>query len=153
MSQIRETLKKSMKEAMIAKQSDRLTIIRMILAKIKDADIAGRTKGLENGISDSDILSLLQNMIKQRVESARMYTEGNRPELAETENMEIAIITEYLPEQLSQDEIAKIVTDTIAQMDASSMADMGKVMGQIKSKYAGTLDMGLASKLIKDALS
>ena len=153
MSTLRTTLTTSMKQAMIAKDSNRLSVIRMINAKIKDADIAGRAKGLEDGITDADILSLLQNMVKQRTESAKMYIEGNRPELAETENAEIAVITEFLPEQMSEDNVKAIVSQIVSETGASSMADMGKVMGQIKSKYAGTLDMGMASKIIKDTLS
>ncbi|MGB1360603.1 MAG: GatB/YqeY domain-containing protein [Alphaproteobacteria bacterium] len=150
---MRDIINNAMKTAMKEKQSEKLLVIRAINAKIKDADINARSKGNNDGVNDSEVLGLLQNMVKQRKESIKMYTEGNRPELAEKEQAEIEIINEFLPEMMSDEETEKAVSEAIGETGASSMADMGKVMGILKSKYSGSLDMGKASGIIKSKLS
>ena len=153
MSEKRTELTNSMKEAMKAKDEVTLGTVRMILAKIKDQDIAARSTGNQDGITDGEIASLMLNMIKQRQESAKMYRDGNRPELAEKEDSEIKVIEGYLPKQLSDDEIQKLVEDLVKSTGASSIKDMGKVMGELKTNYAGQLDMGKAGAVIKQKLA
>ncbi len=153
MSEKRTELTNSMKEALKAKDEVTLGTVRMILAKIKDQDIAARSSGNQDGITDGEIASLMLNMIKQRQESAKMYRDGNRPELAEKEDSEIKVIEGYLPKQLSDDEIQKLVEDLVKSTGASSIKDMGKVMGELKTNYAGQLDMGKAGAVIKQKLA
>lgn len=153
MSEKRTELTNAMKEAMKAKDQLTLDTVRMILAKVKDQDINARSSGNQDGISDGDIASLLQNMIKQRLESAKMYKDGNRPELAEKEESEIKVIETFLPKQLSDAEIQSVVEQIVVATGASSIKDMGKVMGELKAKYAGQLDMGKAGAVIKQKLA
>ena len=153
MSEKRTELTNSMKEAMKAKDQLTLDTVRMVLAKIKDQDIAARSTGNQDGIADSDIASLMQNMIKQRQESAKMYRDGNRPELADKEDKEISVIEKYLPKQLSDAEIQSVVEKIVASTGATSIKDMGKVMGELKANYAGQLDMAKAGAVIKQKLS
>lgn len=153
MSEKRTELTNSMKEAMKAKDELTLGTVRMVLAKIKDQDIAARSTGNQDGITDGEIASLLQNMIKQRQESAKMYRDGGRPELAEKEDSEIKVIEKYLPKQLSDDEIQKLVEQLVQSTGATSIKDMGKVMGELKTNYAGQLDMGKAGAVIKQKLA
>lgn len=153
MSEKRTELTNSMKEAMKAKDELTLGTVRMVLAKIKDQDIAARSSGNQDGISDGEIASLLQNMIKQRQESAKMYTDGNRPELAAREESEIRVIQTYLPKQLSDSEVEKVIEGLIVTTGAASIKDMGKVMGELKANYAGQLDMGKAGAVIKQKLA
>lgn len=153
MSEKRTELTNSMKEAMKAKDQLTLDTVRMVLAKIKDQDIAARSTGNQDGISDGEIASLMQNMIKQRQESAKMYRDGNRPELAAKEDSEISVIEKYLPKQLSDAEIQSVVEKIVASTGATSIKDMGKVMGELKANYAGQLDMAKAGAVIKQKLS
>lgn len=153
MSEKRTELTNSMKEAMKAKDQLTLDTVRMVLAKIKDQDIAARSSGNQDGITDGEIASLLQNMIKQRQESAKMYRDGNRPELAEKEDNEISVIEKYLPKQLSDAEIQSVVEKIVASTGATSIKDMGKVMGELKANYAGQLDMAKAGAVIKQKLA
>lgn len=149
----RENINAAMKDALKNKEMERLATIRLIIAAMKDKDINSRTDGRNEGIDESGVLSLLQSMIKQRKESAGIYRENNRPELAEKEEFEIKTIESFLPQQLSDDEVSKIVADTIAATGASGIKDMGKVMAELKAKYAGQLDMGKAGAVIKQKLS
>lgn len=149
----RDKINAAMKDALKNKEMGRLATVRLIIAAIKDKDINSRTDGRNDGIDESGVLSLLQSMIKQRKESAGIYRENNRPELADKEEAEIAVIESFLPQQLSDDEVAKIVSDLIAATGASGIKDMGKVMGELKAKYAGQLDMGKAGAVIKQKLS
>ncbi len=149
----RAILTDSMKEAMKAKDQLTLDAVRMILAKIKDQDINARSSGNQDGITDGEIASLMQNMIKQRQESAKMYRDGNRPELAEKEDNEIKVIEKFLPKQLSDEEIQKLVEQLVVSTGATSIKDMGKVMGELKANYAGQLDMGKAGAVIKQKLA
>lgn len=153
MSEKRTELNNSMKEAMKAKDEVTLGTVRMVLAKIKDQDIAARSTGNQDGITDAEIASLMLNMIKQRQESSKMFRDGNRPELADKEDNEIKVIEGFLPKQLSDAEIQKVVEDIIKSTGATSVKDMGKVMGELKSNYAGQLDMGKAGAVIKQKLA
>ncbi|MDY0029921.1 MAG: GatB/YqeY domain-containing protein [Pseudobdellovibrionaceae bacterium] len=149
----RAELNASLKEAMKAKDEMTLNTVRMVISKMKEQDIEARVKGNMDGIDDSQILSLMQGMIKQRQESAKMYKDGGRPELAEKEEAEIVIIEKFLPAQLSEEEIAGVIVDLIAATGANSIKDMGKIMGELKAKYAGQLDMGKAGTIIKQKLA
>ncbi len=149
----REKIQDAMKEALKNKDMERLAAIRLIVAAMKDKDVASRTDGRNDGISESDLMSMLQSMIKQRTESAKIYRENNRPELADKEDKEIAVIESFLPAQMSDDEVAKVIGDIIAAIGAAGMKDMGKVMAELKAKYAGQLDMGKAGAVIKQKLS
>ena len=149
---LRNTINEAVKTAMKAKNPLELSTTRMINAAIKDKDIEARTKGNKDGITDAEILGLLQTMIKQRRESAKTYREGGRDELAEKEDNEIKIIEAFLPKQLSDDVLKAKIAEAIATTKAASMADMGKVMAVLKDQYPGQLDMGKASGLVKAAL-
>lgn len=152
MSTKRAEINESLKNAMKAKDEMLVSTLRLINAKIKDADIEARPKGIIDGIDDSAILSLLQGMVKQRAESAKIYREGNRPELAEKEEAEIKIIETYLPAQLSAEEVAKIVGDIITKVGATSLKDMGKIMAELKANYAGQIDMSKVGDIVKAKL-
>lgn len=149
----REEINSAMKEAMKNKDMARLATIRLIIAAMKDKDINSRTEESRDGIGDADILSMLQSMIKQRTESAKIYKENNRPELADKEEAEIAVIESFLPAQMSDEDMAKVIGDIIAQTGAAGMKDMGKVMAELKANYAGQLDMGKAGGVIKQKLT
>lgn len=150
---IRDELKTQMIEAMKAKQDVKTATIRLINAAIKQKDIEVRPSGNADGIDDAAILSLMQSMIKQRRESIDMYEKGNRPDLATKEQAEIDIIQAFLPKQMSAEESKVAIAAIIAETGAASIKDMGKVMGALRAKYAGQMDFGAASSLIKEALS
>ena len=150
---IREEIKKQLIEAMKAGEKEKVDTLRLINSTIKDKDIADRTKGNMDGISDEAILSVLQGMIKQRKESIALYTQGNRPELAEAEQKEVDIIQGFLPKQMTIEEVRTAIKEAITETGASSMKDMGKVMGILRSKYAGKMDFGAASSEIKALLA
>ena len=149
---LRDQLQTALKEAMKAKQAERLSALRLINAAIKDRDIANRGEGGDGTISDTDILSVLGRMVKQRQESARAYEEGGRLELAEKETAEIAVIEEFLPRQLDAAEVTAAIAAAIAETGATSIRDMGRVMGVLKGKYTGQMDFGAAGLRIKDML-
>jgi uncharacterized protein YqeY len=150
---LRDTLNQAMKDAMKAKDARRLATIRMVLAAIKDKDIAARTSAEERtGIDDGAILSLLQNMVKQRRESATAFEAGGRAELAAQEKEEIAIIEGYLPQQLSDAEVEAAAKAAIAESGATSIKDMGKAVAILKAKYAGQMDFGKAAAILKSQL-
>ena len=150
---MRETINSAIKDAMRSKDKLRLSTLRLVNAAIKDKDIALRTEDRPEGVSSSEILQILGKMVKQRQESAKAYEEGGRLELAEQELSEITIIEEFLPRQLSDDEVKKVIKDTIASVSASSIRDMGKVMGSLKLHYTGQLDFGKAGAMIKELLN
>lgn len=150
---LRDRLSVSLKEAMKAKDATRLMTLRLINAAIKDRDIDARSEGVDSGVSDHDLLAILGKMVKQRQESARAYEEGGRLELAEKEWAEIVIIEEFLPRQLSEQEVEQAIADAIAASGANSIRDMGKVMGVLKSKYTGQLDFGKVGGMVKAQLS
>ncbi|MBT4895144.1 MAG: GatB/YqeY domain-containing protein [Rhodobacteraceae bacterium] len=150
---LRDRLSVSLKDAMKAKDATRLMTLRLINAAIKDRDIDARSEGVDSGVSDHDLLAILGKMVKQRQESARAYEEGGRLELAEKEWAEIVIIEEFLPRQLSEQEVEQAIADAIAASGANSIRDMGKVMGVLKSKYTGQLDFGKVGGMVKAQLS
>jgi uncharacterized protein len=150
---LREKLNESLKQATKAKDSCAVATIRLILAALKDRDIAARTKGDGDVISDDEILSLLQTMIKQRRESSDLYTKGNRAELAERELKEIEIIQSFMPEQMSEDDIAATVASVIEELGVSGLKEMGNVMGVLRERYAGRMEFGTASAEAKKKLS
>jgi uncharacterized protein YqeY len=145
---LRERFNESLKEAMKARQAKRLSTLRLIMAAVKDRDIAGRTETSREGVSDDEILQLLTKMIKQREESAATYDSGGRPELAE-----IAIIREYMPRQLSPDETRAAVAAVVGETGAGSIKDMGKVMAALKERYTGQMDFAKAGATVKELLS
>ena len=149
---MREKLMDALKAAMKAKESAKISTIRMVQAAIKDLEIANRTKPNAE-TTDGDIASLLSKLVKQREESAKIYDEGGRPELAAKEREEIAIISEFMPKQLSEAEMIEIIKGIITEVGAESMKDMGKVMSVLKERYPGQLDFGKASGQIKSLLS
>lgn len=150
---LRENLKKQLIEAMKSKNEAVVSAIRLINAAIKQKDIEARPSGNSDGIDDGAILGLMQSMIKQRRESIDMYMKGNRPELAAVEQSEIDVIQSFLPKQMSEEEMKVVIGEVISTTGASSIKDMGKVMGALRGKYAGQMDFGLASNLIKQLLA
>jgi uncharacterized protein YqeY len=149
---MRTTISGALKEAMKAKDADRLSTLRLINAAIKDRDIAARTDGEDAQVSDDTVLAILGKMVKQRQESARAYEEGGRLELAEKEMNEIRIIEEYLPRQLDDAETEAAVAAAIAEVEATSIRDMGKVMAALKGKYTGQMDFGKVGPMVKAKL-
>lgn len=149
---MREQFTTALKEAMKAGDKARLGAVRLIQAAIKDKDIEARGAGRETATND-EILALLQKMIKQRQESASIYRQNGRPELAETEEGEIAVISSFLPKQLDEAETKAAITQAIAETGAAGMKDMGKVIAVLKERFAGQMDFGKASGLVKAALS
>ncbi|MEM7240898.1 MAG: GatB/YqeY domain-containing protein [Pseudomonadota bacterium] len=149
---MRDKITSAMKQAMKDKDTLRVSTLRLVNAAIKDQDIAERGKGNDNGLDDAGILSLLAKMIKQRQESAATYADAGREELAKQETDEIKVIEEFLPKQLSDDEIKAAVEKAIKDQDASSIRDMGKVMGVLKAEFAGQMDFGKAGGIVKSML-
>jgi uncharacterized protein YqeY len=149
---MREEITTAMKEALKAKNQMALSTMRLISAALKDRDIAARSNGNADGISDDEILGMLQTMIKQRTESAKMYRDGARPELAEAEEQEITIIHQFMPEQLDDAGRAEAIKTAIAETGATSVKDMGQVMAFLKQGYAGQMDFSAASQAVKQAL-
>ena len=149
---MRANIAAAMKQALKNKDQTALGTMRLILAALKDRDIAARGNGNPDGISDDEIFGLLQTMIKQRNESAKMYRDGDRPALADAEEAEIEIIKGFLPTQLNDEEMQAAIENAIDKADASSVKDMGQVMGFLKSNYAGQMDFSVASQAVKAAL-
>ena len=150
---LRERLQISLKEAMKAKEADRLSTLRLINAAIKDREIAVRGEGGEVEVGEGDILAILGKMVKQRQESARAYEEGGRLELAEKELAEVRVIEEFLPRQLSAAEVEAAIVAAVAEVGADSIRDMGKVMAVLKGKYTGQMDFGAVGPMVKARLS
>ena len=147
-TRLSDTLKSSMKE----KNERSVSTLRLILAALKDRDIAARGKGNKEGLSDDQIISLLQSMIKQRRESIKLYEQGGRMELAQREAEEIGVIEKFLPEQMSHDEMAIVITRIIGEVGAESLKDIGKARGALKEQYAGQMDFAKASAMVKERL-
>ncbi len=148
---IRETLSNAQKDAMKAKDTARLSTVRLILAAIKDKDIANRGLGKEQA-SEDEILQLLAKMIKQREESVKIYIEGGRPELADKEREEIAVIQGFMPEQLSEEKVREICVAIVAELGAQGLKDMGKCVTALRERYAGQMDFAKASAILKELL-
>jgi uncharacterized protein YqeY len=148
MSSLKNQITEDMKSAMKAGEKDRLKVVRLILAAIKQVEVDKRIE-----LDDSAVLAVLDKMVKQRRDSVEQFENGNREDLAAIERAEIQVLETYLPEQLSADELAAMVDEVIAATGAESMRDMGKVMGQIKAKAAGRADMGAVSATVKERLN
>ncbi|MDA9074252.1 GatB/YqeY domain-containing protein [Amylibacter sp.] len=149
---MRDRINSAMKQAMRDKEVLRLSTLRLVMAAIKDRDIAARVDGVDNSVSDDEILAILGKMIKQRKDSATAYGNAGRTELAAQELSEIEIITGFLPKQLNDDEIEDVVKKVINDSGASGIRDMGKVMGLLKKNYTGQMDFGKAGGLVKSLL-
>jgi uncharacterized protein YqeY len=150
---LRTRINTSIKQAMRDKDSARLSTLRLINAAIKDRDIAARSEGKEDGVADEDVLAILGKMVKQRKDTAKTYEEAGRLDLAEREASEIVVIEEFLPKRLSDKEVKKAVEAAVAETGASSIRDMGRVMGALKAKYTGQMDFGAVGPMVKDRLS
>ena len=149
---MREKLNLELKNSIINKNTTSVKTLRLIIAAIKDRDIVARSSGNNVGIDEQEIISLLKKMVKQREESIALYKKGNRLDLVKTEEEELKIISNFLPEQLTNDEIIKIVTETIKATEASSIKDMGKVISKLKENYSQNMDFSIASKILKEIL-
>jgi uncharacterized protein len=148
--ELRERLGAAVKDAMRAKQAERLSTLRMMTSAIKDREIAARGEAGE--IGEADLLALFGKMVKQRQESAKAYAAGGRPELEAKELTEIEVISEFLPQQLAAEAVSQAIAAAIAEVSASSIKDMGKVMAVLKAKYTGQMDFGAVGALIKAQL-
>ena len=150
---IREKVSNDLKDAMIKKDINLVSTLRLILAAIKDKDIISKGKKKETEVDDKEIISLLQTMIKQRKGSIELYIQGNRVDLANKEENEIKIISNFLPSQLSNQEIDRIINNTISSSKVNSVKEMGKVIKIIREQYDGMMDFGYVSKVVKEKLS
>lgn len=148
---LRDQFTDQLKTAMKGGDTARTSTLRMIMARLKDVDIAARPKGVDK-VPDEEILSMLRGMVKSRRESVELYRQGNRPELAAKEEAEIAVIESFLPQQMDRAAIESAVAEAIAATGASSIKDMGKVMAALKAKHAAALDMSLAGPVVKARL-
>lgn len=152
--QMRDKIATALKTAMKEKDQERLSTLRLINAAIKDREIAMRSEGDGDGtVGDPEVLAIMGKMVKQRQESARAYEEGGRLELAEKEQSEIRVIEDFLPRQLSEEEVTAAIDAAIKKLDASSIRDMGRVMGELKSQFTGQMDFSKAGPMVKDRLS
>tara|TARA_A200000113_G_scaffold117593_1_gene105470 strand:- start:233 stop:688 length:456 start_codon:yes stop_codon:yes gene_type:complete len=149
---LKKQIEVKLNEALKTKDKNTYPTLRLVVSAIKDAEIASRTKG-QKEMSDSDIMAILKKMIKQRNESCEVYKKAGRNELLENETKEIKVISSFLPKQLGEEETKKICQEAIKSSGASSMKDMGKVMGVLKSKHADTLDFSKVSSIIKELLN
>jgi uncharacterized protein YqeY len=149
---LKQQIDSKLNEALKAKDKNTYPTLRLIISAIKDAEIAGRSKG-QKEITDGDITTILKKMIKQRNESCEVYEKAGRKELLESENREIKIISIFLPQQLSEEETKKICEETVKTVGATSMKDMGKIMGALKSKHANTIDFSKVSSILKELLN
>ena len=148
---MREKITDSLKEAIKSQDKRRMATLRLITAAIKDRDVEARGQGKER-VDDDDLLQILAKMVKQRDESVRVYEEAGRLELAEQERDEIVIIQEFLPKQMSEDEVKEACAAAVKELDAEGLRDMGKVMAHLKQTYPGQMDFGKASGLVKGLL-
>ncbi|EEP63386.1 cytoplasmic protein [Brucella abortus str. 2308 A] len=148
---LRQEISQALTTALKAQEKRRMSTLRLVMAAVKDRDIANRTAG-KDPVGDEELLGILGKMVKQREESARIYEEGSRLELAEAEREEIAIISEFLPQQMTEDETKKACEDVITEIGAQGLRDMGKCMALLKERYAGKMDFTRASALVKSLL-
>ncbi len=150
---LREQLKAALKTAMMEKDTHKISTIRLILAAIKDRDIASRGTSKDGVITNDDILQLLQSMIKQRKDSVALYTKGGRQDLVDSEQSEIEIIQSFLPQQMDETQTKAAVEDVIKTTGAAGLKDMGKVMAALRERFAGQMDSGQASVIVKTILA
>jgi uncharacterized protein YqeY len=149
---LREQIMQQVKDAMKAGDKARVSALRLMQAAIKDRDIASRTDGRNEGVSDTEIMEVFTKMVKQRRESADLYEKGGRPELAAQEKAEIAVIESFMPKQLSEAETRAAIEAVMKEIGASSVKDMGRVMGELKKRHAGQIDFAQAGALAKSLL-
>ncbi len=149
----RTELSDALKDAMRAKEVRAVSTLRLILAALKDRDIAARGKGKSEGIGDDDILDLLQKMVRQRRDSIELFEQGDRQDLADKEAEEIEVIQRFLPKQLDPDQVRGAVQEVIEELEAATIKDMGRVMAALKERYAGRMEFGKASALVKERLA
>ncbi len=149
----RQEFNNALKEAVKAKDQVATSTVRLILAALKDRDIMARGQGKPQGIDEGEIMSMLQSMIKQRKESVTIYRDAGREDLAGREEEEIAVIESFLPKQMEEAEVEKAIADLILELGAKDIKDMGRVMGELKTRYAGKMDMARASAAVKAKLS
>ena len=149
---LKQQIESKFNEALKAKDKNTYPTLRLVVSAIKDAEIAGRSKG-QKEVADSEVTAILKKMIKQRNESCEVYKKAGRKELLESETREIEVISIFLPKQLSEEETKKICQETVKNVGATSMKDMGKVMGALKSKHADTIDFSKVSSIIKELLN
>ena len=149
---LKQKIESRLNEALKAKDKNTYPTLRLMVSAIKDAEIAGRSKG-QKEVADSDVTTILKKMIKQRNESCEVYRKAGRKELLESETKEIEVISIFLPKQLSEEETKKICQEIVKTVGATSMKDMGKVMGALKSKHADTVDFSKVSLIIKELLN
>jgi len=150
---LRSQLNDALKVALKQKDSIGVSTLRLILAALKDRDIAARGRGQTEGIEEPEILEMLQKMIKQREDSIEAYEKGGRPDLVEREKAEIEVIRRFMPQPLSEAETHHAIDGLISELDAGSIKDMGRVMGALKERFPGRMDFGLASRLVKEKLA
>ncbi|PPR79338.1 MAG: hypothetical protein CFH01_00462 [Alphaproteobacteria bacterium MarineAlpha2_Bin1] len=150
---LREEINVRLKEALKAKESRRVSTLRLVLAAIKDREIKARGDGSQSVVTDDEILHLLETMVRQRDEAIILYEKGNRPELASQEKEEKKIIQEFMPQQLGDEDIESAVIDAISSIGATSLKDMGSVMAKLRENYSGQMDFSKAGQLAKDRLS
>ena len=149
---LRDQLRESLKQAMKAKDQRAVSTLRLILAALKDRDIAARGRGVTDGIGEPEIIEMMQKMVRQRHESIELYERGNRPELARQEAEEIAIIEGYLPRQLDETEAGQAVDAVVAELGATTLKDMGRVMAALKERFGGRMDFAKAGARVKQKL-
>ncbi len=150
---LRDHLRESLNAALKEREDVAVATLRLILAALKDRDIAARGKGNTDGIADDEILAMLQTMVRQRHESISFYEKGDRPDLKAREEEEIVVIQRFLPRQLADDEVQSVVVGAMRDLGAETIKDMGRVMAELRTKYAGQMDFGKASAVIKRELS
>lgn len=150
---LRDEIMAAMKQAMKDKNQVALSTLRLIMAAMKDRDISARTADSREGIDDGQVRQMLQSMIKQRRDSISMYEQGGRLELAEQEQKEVEVISQFLPQQMSEDEMRDAIQITVKELGASSIKDMGNVMGALREKYPAQMDFAKAAGIIKEALA
>ena len=150
---LREQISAALKTSIKSKEACATATLRLISAAIKDRDIAARSKGQMEGIEEAEILEMLQKMIKQREESIAAFDKGGRPDLVEKERAEIEVIRRFLPQGLSEAESQNVIDETIAELEAASIKDMGRVMALLKERYPGRMDFSLVSRLVKERLA
>tara|TARA_Y100000590_G_scaffold466946_2_gene644017 strand:- start:13861 stop:14322 length:462 start_codon:yes stop_codon:yes gene_type:complete len=149
----RQEFNTALKESMKNKDMTAVSTIRLILAALKDRDVAARTSGQSEGVNETEILAMLQSMLKQRAESICIYEKSDRQDLADREHAEVKVIKKFLPEPLEGAELEKVIDDLIASTGAQSIKDMGKIMGALKTDYAGRVDMSATGALVRSKLS
>lgn len=149
---LRDSIMSQLKDAMKAGDKPRVSALRLMQAAIKDRDIASRTDGRNDGVSDAELMDLFTKMVKQRKESADLYEKGGRPELAAQERGEIAVIESFMPKQLSEAETRAAIEAVMKEIGAASVKDMGKVMAELKKRYAGQMDFGQVGAIAKSLL-